>query len=407
MNILILANKMPWPPKDGGALAILNMAAGLSQDNNQVTLLAMNTSRHRIDPQLAQTQLKQQHGIRLITTEIDTRIRIKDLIINLIFSRKPYNAQRFVSPVFADALKRILQETAWEVVQLEGLYLCPYIPLIRQHTNAHIAMRAHNIEFEIWQKMSQNTRNPLKKAYFNILWQRLRRMEQYHAGHYDSLIPITENDLLAYRNLGCNIPALTIPAGLDTSPVAQHSKAENKTTVYYLGALDWLPNQEGLRWFVNQCWPMIRNKCPEAEFHVAGRNAPLRFEQEIQADGLVYHGEVDSAAAFHLQNDIMVVPLFSGSGMRVKIIEAMVHGKALVSTPLGAAGINCTADRDIFIADTAENFANAVVQLLEQDQLRYLTGQQAKRLAIETYDRMTLGNRLLRFYESHIVNKSL
>jgi glycosyltransferase involved in cell wall biosynthesis len=145
-------------------------------------------------------------------------------------------------------------------------------------------------------------------------------------------------------------------------------KLEIQTPVVaHLGALDWLPNQEGLLWFINKVWPRLREVYPDIEFHIAGRNAPNWFEKKLNIDGVKFHGEIDDAEDFLKSYPVHIVPLFSGSGMRIKIVEAMAYGRAVVTTTLGTEGIDTENDVNILISDSDYSFADCIIKLIENN----------------------------------------
>ena len=143
MRILQLTNKPPYPDIDGGAIAVLNMTKGLAGLGHEITVLAMNTLKHQIDPNEIPPHIKKLADFHFI--EVPARISAPAALLNLIFSEKPYNAVRFISENYKNALSELLQEKKFDLVQLEGLYVCPYIPLIRKYSDALIVYRAHNV----------------------------------------------------------------------------------------------------------------------------------------------------------------------------------------------------------------------------------------------------------------------
>lgn len=151
MKILQLTNKPPWPANDGGAIAIMNLTKGFSRLGHSVTVLAMNTGKHFINPAEMPLGLKKIATFRFIDVPAETSYT--GAFLNLFFSSEPYTAVRFVSESFHRELFEILKETSFDIIQLEGSYLCPYIPAIRKVSEAKIALRAHNIESEIWKEL--------------------------------------------------------------------------------------------------------------------------------------------------------------------------------------------------------------------------------------------------------------
>ena len=287
------------------------------------------------------------------------------LFFNLIFSKQPYNAVRFISRKYTIALTDLLHRETFDIIQIEGLYLKPYIPFIRKSHKGLLAYRAHNVESEIWNRMSKTTRNPLKRAYMHILAKRISEFEKDIINRYDLLIPISDPDLSWFQANGNTMPVHLTPTGIPEENFSSSSKNEISPDLFHIGALDWIPNQEALLWFIEKVWPALKEKYPDIRFHVAGRNAPEWLVKKLKNALVDFHGEVDDALRFFDDHWLMVVPLFAGSGLRIKIIEAMARSKPIVTTTIGAQGLNVTSGKEIIIADTAEDFIQAIHSLLD------------------------------------------
>ncbi|MGC9330499.1 MAG: glycosyltransferase family 4 protein [Bacteroidales bacterium] len=401
MNILFLANKVPWPLKDGGAIGTFNLAYGLHLNGCNVSILAMNTSKHPVDAEDIPTEIREKLKIDIVN--INTDLRFSSLIKNLIFSRKPYIAERFESDKFKEKLKHYLQTKKIDIVILEILYMGTYIPVIREYSNAHISFHAPNIEHEIWQHIAKHEKNPFKKLYLNILSRRISRMESDLINSYDSLVPVSEINAATYRQKGVNVPVFVANIGVffDKTDryIQNHNKANENLSFAYIGALDWIPNLEGLVWFLKRVWPDVHKNCPGIKFYIAGRNAPEKIREICNKPGIEYLGEVTDAYKFILSKSIMVVPLLSGSGMRVKIIESLALKKAIVSTSVGVEGINLFNNKHIRIEDDPKAFARACVELCKDKNKRISLGEAGSQMVREHYDNLKICKSLKSFYQ--------
>lgn len=398
MRILQLMNKVPWPPKDGGAIACLNMTKGFSMLGNEVTVLSMNTSKHHIRMKDMPPEIRNQADFRLV--EVPAKLNWVEAAFNLIFSKLPYNAQRFISDTFSDELVRLLNEKKFDVIQLEGLYLCPYIPVIRKYSNALISYRAHNIEYEIWDRTAKLS-NGLRANYLKNLSKRIKRFEISYLNTYDLLIPITDRDGQILDKLGNTKPKHTSQTGIDFASLVPTAKKLEFPSLFHIGALDWAPNQEGLIWFFDKCWPQIHQEYPEVKFYLAGRNAPEWFERRIKLDGIEYLGEINDAYDFINSKAIMVVPLFSGSGMRIKIIEGMSLGKPIVTTDIGTEGIPTENENNILIANNEEQFILAIKRLINDRKLADRIGKNAIEFIQQKFDNLSQASALIEFYKQY------
>ncbi|MFV0266997.1 MAG: glycosyltransferase family 4 protein, partial [Draconibacterium sp.] len=173
-------------------------------------------------------------------------------------------------------------------------------------------------------------------------------------------------------------------------------------SLFHIGSMEWGPNQEGLLWFVRNCWPAIHQKYPDLKFYVAGRNAPAWMAKKFDQPNVQFLGEIADAYEFMNSKAIMVVPLFSGSGMRVKIIEGMALGKSIVSTPIGVEGIEVEKNRHILIAETAEQFVDAVSELVDNKELFENIGRNAIGFIHEKFDNLAAASKLIDFYKQYI-----
>lgn len=401
MKILQLCNKFPYPLKDGGAIAMYNLTKGLSNNGHDVTLLAMNTKKHYVIPGEVENALKDIAELEYVN--INTNISIVKALVNILFSRIPYNAERFISHKFEKKIISILNEKKFDIVQLEGLYITPYIELIRQHSDARISLRAHNIEHEIWKRIVSNENNFIRKKYLQILARRIKKFEINSLNTYDLLVPITHRDALILKNLGNHKPYKVSPAGFDIEKAKSDNSKIDYRSLFFLGSLDWIPNQEGLLWFIKRVWPRVIVKNPEARFFIAGRNAPNRLIRKItKYNNIVILGEVEDAFEYMKNKAIMIVPLFSGSGMRVKIIEGMALGKVIVTTSTGAEGIDARHNENIIIADSEIDFEKEIVNLLENKSFFTKIGENAQKFIVENMDNNKITAELAKFYKANL-----
>ncbi len=399
MRILQLMNKVPWPPNDGGAIACLNMTKGFSMLGHDVTVLCMNTSKHHISIKDMPLQISSTAEFRLV--EVPASINWMEAALNLLFSKLPYNAHRFISDEFSIELIKLLTENTFDIIQLEGLYLCPYIPVIRKYSKALITYRAHNIEYEIWERTATLSHG-LRSNYLRNLSKRIKRFEINHLNTYDILVPITDRDGKILDSLGNTKPRHTSQTGIDFASLVPTAKKLEFPSLFHIGALDWAPNQEGLIWFFDHCWSKIHDENPQLKFYLAGRNAPEWFERRIKLDGVEYLGEINDAYDFMNSKAVMVVPLFSGSGMRIKIIEGMALGKPIVTTDIGTEGIPTENGNNILIANDAEQFHEAITRLINDRELSDNIGKNAIGFIQEKFDNISQAGALINFYKSYI-----
>ncbi len=397
MKILILSTKMPWPARDGGAIATLNMALGFAGKNCQVTLLTMNTGKHYFPETEIPANIRDLISIRSV--DVDTKIRPVRLLMNFLFSRYPYNALRFVSKPFKAELKKCLAEHDFDIIQLEGPYLKYYISCIKG--KAKIAMRGHNLEHRIWRLMAQQEKNPLKRFYLTSLAGRILNLEKKELSEIDLLVPISEADRQGFDQIGHHLPAQVIPTGINISNYPLNDRGDS-IRLFFIGALDWGPNQEGLDWFFKKVWPVLRLKWPGHILHIAGRNSSFYFNGRSLPDNVILEGEVEDAIEFIDNHTVMIVPLLTGSGIRIKILEAMAMGKTVISSTIGAAGLEARNGEHLFLADTPDEYISVLEKLSDQDGLLQRTGMKARQFVTENFDNLVLSEKLISFYKEQL-----
>lgn len=399
MRILQITNKFPYPPKDGGAIATYSLTRDFFELNQSVTILAINTPKHYFN--IKDLPKNVQRIADFHTVYIDTSITFVKGFINFVLSSKPYNAVRFISKKFSKYLTYLLKNNEFDVIQLEGLYLCPYLPVIRSHSKALVSLRAHNIEHEIWQRTAKQENNIFKRIYFNILAARLKEFELNYLNSYDVLIPITNRDADHFNKLGNFKPVHVTPTGIRTANFSE-DKAVETLSMFHLGGLDWKPNQEGLIWFVNKVLPKVVKKYPDTKFYIGGRNSPEWLGKKLEHPNVLYLGEITDAENFMKSKAVMIVPLFAGSGIRIKIVEGMALGKAIITTSIGEEGIGAEHKKNILIADNVNEFYTNIDLCFSKPELVKNIGKNAAEFATTHFDNKAITQDLIEFYENQI-----
>jgi glycosyltransferase involved in cell wall biosynthesis len=394
-RILIITNRVPYPLNDGGNLAMHAMIYGYKNEGWQVCLLAMNTFRHYIVPQ----KLKEiyQDIDCFETVDIDNYVKVLPTVKNFLFSRQPNHVQRFYHLSFADKIKEVIASFNPDVIQVESIYLSAYLPEIRQQTKAFTILRQHNVEHEIWKRMADAVKSPLKKFYLNNLAKRLKQYEETVWEQYDMLLAITPQDAAIAKKFASNV--IVVPFGIEYAPIADDT-IEN-WNIYHIGAMDWLPNNTAVTWFLEKVWPDVYKKYREMEFFFAGRKMP-RHLIATEIDGARCMGEVPDANAFIADKRILIVPIRSGGGIRVKILEAMAAGKIIISTDVGMQGIEAIPDVHYIRANTKKEFVAAIDRCMQNKEWAEQMGRNATELVKNSYDNRVIIQHLMSSIEQHL-----
>lgn len=390
-RILILTNRVPYPLNDGGNLAMRAMIEGYHKAGWQVYLLSMNTSRHYVESDKLANIYKHIHAFD--TVDINNEVTAFAIARNFIFSTQPNHAERFYSNRFADKLTQVIRDFQPDIVQVESVFLATYLPQVKRQTHALTVLRLHNIEYQVWNRLAGESKGILKKAYLGNLSRRIKAFEIKAWQLFDLLLPITETDAEVVLRAGVQTPAYIVPFGINIEDIPPASSA-NKLFAYHIGAMDWLPNEEGIKWFLQEVWPLVRKQQPALEFFFAGRNMPAYFTH-MEMEGVHCMGEVADAAAFISDKSILVVPIRSGGGIRVKILEAMAAGKIVISTDIGIQGIEASAGVHYIAANTPAEFAAAFNEILNDEVKARRISEEARKLVWSRYNETAIMNGLL------------
>lgn len=396
MKILILCNKSPYPPKEGGPIAMNAIIEGLINAGHQVKVLAINSNKYGVEVKDIPGNYRQKTGIE--TVYIDLSIKPVDAFLNL-FTGKSYHVERFISNTFRDKLIEILKQETFDIVQMETLYISPYIETIREFSDARIVLRAHNIEHLIWQRVATITRNPLKKIYLQHLAKTLKKYELGVLDQFDGIVTITAKDGDYFNQMGCKVALIAVPFGIDIEKIKENPGIETEfPSLFSIGAMNWMPNEEGIKWFLEKVWPQVYQAFPDLKFYVAGREMP-DWLRHTQLPNVVVVGEVEDAFEFMYSKAIEIVPLFSGSGIRIKIIEGMAAGRAIVSTTIGAEGINVEHAKNILLADDPDSFFEAISLCVQDISFCNKLGVSARELILKEHSNRLLMLKLVGFYQ--------
>ena len=395
MLILQLCPKVPWPPDDGGRVAMRVLALSLLRAGAEVRTLSLNPVKHRVD---ATALPDEARPLRLEAIDVDTSVTAAGALRSL-FSGTSYNVERFRSPAFERRLVEVVREEPFDAVLLESLYMVPYVPALRAATRAPVVLRSLNVEHEIWEGLARGHAHAATRLYLGHLARRLRAYEIATLNDVDAILPVTPEDASTYARLGVRVPLHVAPVGVDAASCPDLAGTGDPRSLVFLGSLDWRPNVEAVDWFLESVWPLVRAAVPDARFLVAGSSPPPGLEAPVPGRGVRFLGRVEDAREFLASGAAMVVPLLSGGGIRVKILEAMSLGVPVVSTRLGASGIDARDGAEILVADDPEELAEACVGLLEDRERAIGIGRAGRARVRELFDAGEIGQSLIRFLE--------
>lgn len=395
MRILQLSHKGLTPP-DGGTLAVSSLTDSYAKLGHQVTLVCLETHKHKVNKLF---QGNHQKNITLNGIPINTRTNYIKAFFNLLFSKQSYIVSRFFNHRIKNTIRHILKDD-FDVIQFEGIYMAVYLDTIKNHSNALISIRTHNIEYQIWESQAKKCYF-LKKIYLKIQAKRLKKFELQYLPKFDVVLPISESDEKILETIIPKEKMLLAPFGINVGHSASNMEIASKD-LFYIGALDWLPNIDALKWFIKNVWSRIHKNYPELKFYIAGRNASRKTIKIFSHPGIYYMGEVDNAHQFMKEHQIMVVPLFTGSGIRVKIIEGMSLGKTIIASSAAIRGIDAQNNKEFLLADSYEEFYHKIKDLLGNKDLCHKLAVNARKLIQEKYDNRTISDNIIQHYKNRL-----
>lgn len=401
MRVLQLCPRMPWPPHDGGRVAMLQIARGLAAAGVEVEVLSLDPAKHRADPEEARRALS---PVPLEAVPIDT----SSYLLAALAARRlgvPWLVARFWSPRFAARLAERLRARPVDVVHLESPFLLPYLPAIRAASDAPVALRAQNVEHRIWEQLAAGERRPLRRRLLGRLATSLAAWEVAALERCDAVVPISAEDEAELAALGLRRLSFVLPCGVDLdewpAPAGAGTAAAaavDPWSLYFVGSMRYLPNRQAVEWIVERLWPLLAAREPRLTLTVAGSDLPPALAARLAAAGIAAAADVGDLRAFAAPFGAMIAPLFSGSGMRIKLLEVMALGKPVIATRVGARGLAVTPGVDALLADDPEGFADAVVRCARDRDLAARLGAAARRLIEERYDARRLTAGLADFY---------
>lgn len=390
MRILVVGNRFPWPLHDGGALATFQMLKAMAFEGHEVSYFSLNTQKHFVDEK---TLFERFSFCKYYSFQINTNITPWKAFLNLL-SNRSFHLQRFENTLANAQLSKLLQTEQFDLIQIEGLYSAGFLETLRANYKGHISFRAHNYETQIWERLASETSNFLKKVYLNIQAKRLKHEEVTFLKSVDSIVAIAPSDLDVFKEF-TNVPQYLYLPGLNLGLEVDLELQPFK--LFHIGSMEWMANVQGVEWFLQKVWPIVKSAYPQLEFHLAGKGLNDNDSRFFQS-GVFNHGEVENAQSFMITHGICIVPVVAGSGIRMKLIEAMSLGIPCVTTEIGVQGINVENHVHVEIANSPQDFAQAIVFMIQRWHETIKMGTRGKKYMIEHHNLQNNTRELLAFY---------
>ncbi len=391
MKILFLSPTVPFPLTDGGRIRVFNLLKQIAQKSD-VTLLALETQPTDADG-VAELQ---QLGVQVhLVPNAPTLPRVSfGTLAKAFFKRQPITVARYDVPTYRRKLRTLLANETFDLVHYEMFHVAQF------HTETDLpdVLSQQNVDSAIWRRLCSETANPFYKFAYWTQQLAFQRYECLLSPKFDAVTCTSDIDAAVFAQ-HCPKDAIEIiPNGVDVTHYQPDFAAEAPAHLIYIGSMDWYPNEDAVAFFADEVFSRIQEKVPDVAFSIVGGNPSGRVQKLAERDGVVVTGRVPEIKPYFAEATVFVVPLRIGSGTRLKILEALAMGKAIVSTSVGAEGLDLKNGEEIFIADEPEAFADAVTRLLTDTELRRKIGKNGRARVERDYDWRSIGEKLHTLY---------
>lgn len=384
MHILFLSQVLPYPIDAGPKMRSYFVLRHLAQ-KHQVTLLTFvrETDRPEDIAHLAEFC----HAVHTVPMR-RTRIRDVKFLVQSFLTQQPFLIIRDQIPEMNEKIQQLVSSESFEVVHADQLWMAQYALKAKEVSpHSKIIVDQHNAVYLIPRRLAESDSNPLKQRFLTREARLLTIYEPEICRRFDHVVWVTKEDYQAVSALSRSTAngqtsSTVIPICANPAQVKPVERSSQSCRITFLGGLHWPPNAQGILWFARHVFPRVKAEIPEAVLTVIGKNPPAGLEGE----GVEVTGYVVDPMPYLSETAAFIVPLHAGGGMRVKILDAWSWGLPIVSTTIGAEGIETEPGKNILIADTAETFAQAVIRPLRDPVLALQLGQNGRQTVLEKYN---------------------
>ena len=395
MQVLFLGLAPPVPTTNGHRMRCRTLLSALAAEGHEGTLVCFADSNELRSPAPQLTDLCTQ--VHFVPAPLDQPAAVEYWNrLRGLLSAMPFGAQRLYSSEMSDTVQRTLDGGRFDAVICDDVYMLANIP---PQINIPIFLNKHDITHEIMGRFLDYERNPLKRLYGRSEYAKVRQLEIDACSNSEAVLACSERDAQEIRKLCPAARIYILPNVVDVWSY-QPTYEDDGRTVLYVGAMDWFPNRDAVDYFAEEILPRLRRKAPDLHFTVAGRNPSQKMRERYRGfPDVTLSGSVTEMRPIIAKAAVCVVPLRIGSGTRLKILEAAAMGKPVVSTCLGAEGLEFVPGEEIVLADEPEGFAAAVADLLTDRSRRISLGRAARRRVEGHYDLSTLSTAVRTAFE--------
>jgi polysaccharide biosynthesis protein PslH len=384
MNILIISSAVPYPLIDGGKKGVFFPIKELAARGHSIHLLSL-------------TKKRDEEALRAVAQYCTVEVVVQPKTVTVsgalrsLFSATPFDMSRYQNKELLDLVRKTIRNGRFDVVQVEGAHEAWYGVKIKEEFGLPVAIRVHSLQHMNILRLVGTYRNPLLNLFLWFDGIKMSRYESREGKKLDVNMVVSDVDGDILRRLDPDIFCMTVPAGVDLGEFVPGEPNPEPKSVLWMGSLGWPPNQDSFWWFYRKIVPKLVERVPDVRIRVVGSSAPDEILQ-VKHPNVSMLGFVPDVREVLNTSQVCVVPLQAGSGIRIKLMEMFAMKKAVVSTTIGAEGLNVENGKHLMLADTPEDFAAAVARLLADPALRTRLGEQASMHVREHYgwDRLAL-----------------
>lgn len=401
MRVLQFAPRVCWPLDTGAKLRNYHLARVLAQ-RGDVSLLAF-------DDHLP-LSIESINAFEKIYKQVDAIPRDSAYtfakVVRGLLGTTPLPVLNYTTSPMKRALEHLLSRQGFDIIQFESIHLISYLAIVREASVREASKRPvvvcdwHNVESELMQRYSQREPGHLRRAYASRTARLMSEFERHALRDFDAHIAVSERDADRLRAINPDARIFVIENGVDTDFYSDlGTNNESLRRIIFVGSMDYHANIDAAVNFAHKVWPQVRARQPKLIFTIVGKDPAPEVRGLAQIPGIEVTGTVDDVRPFYRDASVAVVPLKVGGGSRLKILEAMAAGVPVVSTTLGAEGLEVLHNENILIADTSEQLVQAITSVVENKPRRDQLSAAGRELVSRRYDWSSLGTALFGVYE--------
>ncbi len=389
MNILFLATNYPYPLDTGHNLRTFNILKSLAREH-RIFFIGFTKPKNISGV----SQDDPMHGIceqvHIFTAPDDSsRLRMMFSLFLNLFTFNPYIAEKYIIGDASKKIKETINQYKIDLVHFDILHLARYSDIVGPLLKV---LTEHNVESERCYRLSKNSQNPMVKLFMYIQYKKLYKFEKENCALFDTCITVSAHDRDVLRRMSPKTRFVVLPNGVDSSYFTPGSKEVHPKSIVWTGGMGSPYNKEAMEYFCRDIFPIVQNSVPGLTFNVIGSeppNALIQLAKRFSSINIL--GYVDDIRPTVRSNAVFIAPIKSGGGTKIKVLNAMSMGKAVVTTSVGAEGIEAESGKEIIIEDDSESFAGAVIDLLGDPNRVKGLGSNARKLILDKYDWERIG----------------